>query len=144
MGSTAKVVISVEGRGADTEKIDSVFCRGNALDALGLSLLHGRLLQPKDQMGKRHATVISDALAKRIWPHEDPLGRRIRFGVDIPNNDSPWLTVVGVVADVKARLNSDSPGCCCLRRGRIGSTKCTWWCALRAIRLPWQARSGAR
>jgi hypothetical protein len=29
--------------------------------------------------------------------------------VDIPNNDEPWLTVVGVVADVKARLNSDSP-----------------------------------
>ena len=109
MGSTANVVISVEGRGADTEKVDSVFCRGNALDALGLSLLHGRLLQPKDQMGKRHATVISDALAKRIWPHEDPIGRRIRFGVDMPNNDSPWLTIVGVVADVKARLNSDSP-----------------------------------
>jgi len=53
--------------------------------------------------------VISEALAKRVWPHGDPIGRRIRFGVDIPNNGEPWLTVVGVVADVKARLNSDSP-----------------------------------
>jgi predicted lysophospholipase L1 biosynthesis ABC-type transport system permease subunit len=48
-------------------------------------------------------------VAKRVWPHADPIGRRIRFGVDIPNNGEPWLTVVGVVADVKARLNSDSP-----------------------------------
>jgi putative ABC transport system permease protein len=53
--------------------------------------------------------VISETLAKRAWPHADPIGRRIRFGVDIPNNGEPWLTVVGVVADVKARLNSDAP-----------------------------------
>lgn len=53
--------------------------------------------------------MISEALAKRAWPESDPIGGRIRFGVDVPNNDEPWLTVVGVVADVKARLNSDSP-----------------------------------
>jgi len=109
MGSTANVVISIEGRGNDTERLDAVFCRGNALDALRVSLLHGRLLRPEDQLSGRHATVISEALAKRVWPHDDPIGRRIRFGVDIPNNDEPWLTVVGIVADVKARLNSDSP-----------------------------------
>jgi len=66
-------------------------------------------LQPEDQIGKPHAVVISESLAKRAWPHADPLGRRIRFGVDIPNNDAGWLTVVGVVVDVKARLNSDAP-----------------------------------
>jgi predicted permease len=106
---TTDSVMSIENRGKETERVDTVFCRGNALESLGVSLVRGRLLRPEDGIGKLHATVISDALAKRAWPHEDPIGRRIRFGVDIPNNDEPWMTVVGVVADVKARLTSNSP-----------------------------------
>lgn len=109
MGSSSNVIISIEGHGKETERVDMVFCLGNALDALGVSLLRGRLLRPEDQLGSLHATVISESLAKRVWPHEDPLGRRIRFGVDIPNNGEPWMTVVGVVKDVKARLTSNGP-----------------------------------
>jgi predicted permease len=109
MGSTFNVIVSIEGRGRDTERVDTVYCRGNALESLRVLPLRGRLLRPEDQIGKPHATVISEALAKRVWPHGDPIGRRIRFGIDIPNNDEPWLTVVGVVADVKARLTSNSP-----------------------------------
>jgi putative ABC transport system permease protein len=108
-GSTSNVAISIEGQSRNTERVDTLFCRGNALESLGVTLLRGRLLRPEDQIGKPHAVVISEALAKRAWPHADPIGRRIRFGVDIPVNDNPWLTVVGVVADVKARLNSDAP-----------------------------------
>jgi putative ABC transport system permease protein len=109
MGSTSNVVISIEGHGKDTERVDTIFCLGNALESLGIPLLRGRLLRPEDQIGKQKAAVISEALAKRVWPHEDPIGRRIRFGVEVPNNGEPWLTVVGVVADVKARLTSNSP-----------------------------------
>jgi predicted permease len=109
MGSSSNVVISIEGRGKDTEKVDTVFCRGNALESLSVPLLRGRLLRPEDQLGKPHTTVISESLAKRVWPHDDPIGKRIRFGIDIPNNGEPWLTVVGVVADVKERLDSSSP-----------------------------------
>jgi predicted permease len=107
-GSTSDAVISIEGRG-DTERVDMVFCHGNALDSIRVQLLRGRLLGPEDQLGEPRAAVISETLAKRAWSHDDPIGRRIRFGVDVPNNDSPWLTVVGVVADVKARLSSNSP-----------------------------------
>jgi predicted permease len=109
MGSSQNSVISIEGHGNRTEKVDTVFSLGNALDALGVSLLRGRLLRPEDQVGALHAIVISESLAKQVWPHEDPLGRRVRFGVDIPNNDEPWMTVVGVVKDVKAQLTSNSP-----------------------------------
>ena len=109
MGSTSNVIISIDGQGRNTERVDMVFCRGKALELLGVTLLRGRLLQPQDQIGKPHTVVISEALAKRVWPHGDPIGRRIRFGVEVPNNGEPWLTVVGVVADVKARLTSDSP-----------------------------------
>jgi putative ABC transport system permease protein len=102
-------VISIQGRPKEAERVDMLFCRGNALEALHVSLLRGRLLRPEDQIGKPHAVVISQALANRVWPHDNPIGRRIRFGVDIPNNGEPWLTVVGVMADVKARLTSNSP-----------------------------------
>ena len=109
MNTTNNSVISIEGHGKNTEKVDVVFCLGNALDLLRVLLRRGRLLRPEDQFGKLHAAVISETLAKRVWPHDDPIGKRIRFGVDMPNNDEPWLTVVGVVADVKAQLTSNSP-----------------------------------
>jgi predicted permease len=118
--STSNVIISIEGRGRETQRVDMLFCHGNSLDTLRISLMRGRLLRPQDQMeaerghagrtvGQAHSVVISDALARLVWPHDNPIGRRIRFGVDVPNNDEPWLTVVGVVADVKARLTSDAP-----------------------------------
>ncbi len=109
MASSSNVVISIEGHPGVNQRSDMLFCRGNALESLGVSLLRGRFLRPEDQLAKTHAVLVSEALAKRVWPHEDPLGRRVRFGVDVPNNDEPWLTVVGVVADVKARLSSDTP-----------------------------------
>jgi putative ABC transport system permease protein len=109
LNSTSNVIISIEGHGNETERVDMLFCRGNALEALHTSLMRGRLLRPEDQIGQPHSVVISQTLAKRVWPRDNPIGGRIRFGVDIPNNNEPWLTVVGVVADLKAALNSDSP-----------------------------------
>jgi putative ABC transport system permease protein len=106
-GSSLNVVISIEDRRNQTEKVDTIFCLGNALDTLHTALLRGRLLRPGDQVGGLHPTVISESLAKRVWPHQDPIGRHIRFGVDIPNNREPWMTIVGVVADVKAQLTSN-------------------------------------
>jgi predicted permease len=109
LNSTSNVIISVEGRGGETERVDMLFCRGNALETLHILPMRGRMLRPEDQVGQPHSVVISQALANRIWAHDDPIGKRIRFGVDVPNNGEPWLTVVGVVADMKARLTSHSP-----------------------------------
>jgi predicted lysophospholipase L1 biosynthesis ABC-type transport system permease subunit len=44
-------------------------------------------------------------MAQRYWPHEDVIGRRITFE-DAPKKDSDWMTVVGVVGDVKDQPNS--------------------------------------
>jgi predicted permease len=67
--------------------------------ALGIPLLRGRLFLESDGPDAPHAAVISQTLARRFWPNEDPLGRQIQFG----NMDGELrlLHVVGVVGDVR-------------------------------------------
>jgi predicted permease len=106
MGSTAYRNLSVEGRATKSEKVDTIFCLGDALGLLRLTLVRGRLLQPSDELAKQRVAIISESLAKRIWGGEDPLGRHVKFGFD---PKEPWITVVGVVKDIKDRLTNDSP-----------------------------------
>ncbi len=64
---------------------------------LGVSLRRGRLLNAQDTADAPRAILISESLAKRRFPDQDPIGKRVRVG---PIN-SPFFTIVGVVADVK-------------------------------------------
>jgi putative ABC transport system permease protein len=43
--------------------------------------------------------IINEVTARRYWPDDDPIGRRIKLGR--PNSDNPWMTVVGVVGNVR-------------------------------------------
>jgi putative ABC transport system permease protein len=70
------------------------------LQTLGVTLVEGRLLNEHDQANAQPVVVISQELAKQGWQGEDPLGKRIKR-VRPGQNDFPWLTVVGVVKDVK-------------------------------------------
>ncbi len=65
-------------------------------DALGTRLLKGRVFTERDAAGAPSVFIINEALARRCWPNEDPLGKRIRY-----NNNDPWGEIVGVVEDVK-------------------------------------------
>jgi len=69
--------------------------------AMGIKLLRGRFFMPNEgsHTGLRPA-VINDLLAKRLWPNvDDPVGKRFIFRGDTSQRD--WLTVVGVVKDVR-------------------------------------------
>jgi putative ABC transport system permease protein len=59
----------------------------------------GRDFSESDRMGSPPVAIISETAARRYWPKEDPLGRRFKRGGS--NADSDWLTIVGVVGDVK-------------------------------------------
>jgi len=109
MNSASNGIISLEGRRGDSQRVDIFICLGDPLASLRVPLLKGRLLRPEDYVGKPDAAVITEGLAKRVWPHENPIGRHIKFGADGPMNDQPWLTVVGVIGDVKAQLTSNAP-----------------------------------
>lgn len=69
------------------------------LRLLGVRLTRGRLLLESDTADAPRVVVITEELGRQAWPGEDPVGRRIRRGR--ATDTHPWLTVVGVVSDVK-------------------------------------------
>jgi putative ABC transport system permease protein len=63
-------------------------------------LLRGRDFLPTDAAGAPFVCLVSQSFAQRFWPNEDPIGREVKWGrIDGPR---PRMTVVGVVADMKA------------------------------------------
>jgi putative ABC transport system permease protein len=70
-------------------------------DAMSIPLRAGRLLDEGDRAGAPGAVLISESLAKRKFPHQTPIGQRVRIGLDAGHADRPWATIVGVVGDVK-------------------------------------------
>lgn len=61
---------------------------------LEIPILSGRMIQRDDRAGAPGVVVLNHQAATMYWPGAEPLGKRLRIG------DGPWLTVVGVVADV--------------------------------------------
>jgi putative ABC transport system permease protein len=66
------------------------------LRAMGIPLLRGRGFIEQDGANAPLVTLINRTAAQRIWPNEDPLGKRIRLG----GLESPLRVIVGVVGDV--------------------------------------------
>lgn len=68
---------------------------------LGIPLKRGRVFSAADVAGAPRVTVISEGAARRFWPDEDPIGKRVWFGGG-SNFDSPERSaeIVGIVADV--------------------------------------------
>lgn len=93
-------------KGADMNLATVSQVKGDFFRAMGIPLLRGRTFTPDDRAGKQTVIVVNHRFAQHFWPGQDPAGRRIRLGT--PEMQTPWLTVVGEVADVK--LNSpDEP-----------------------------------
>jgi predicted permease len=63
---------------------------------LGMPVLRGRALNEDDRANAPPVAVVSQSLARRFWPNDDAVGKRIGYPVQ-----SPWITIVGVVPDVR-------------------------------------------
>jgi putative ABC transport system permease protein len=72
---------------------------GNYFEALGIPLKRGRWFTDGDGRTSGDVVIISEMLARKIWADRDPIGRQIKWGAD--GSQAPWMTVVGVVGDVK-------------------------------------------
>lgn len=71
----------------------------NYFQTMKIKQISGREFTEQDSLNAPGVIVINEAMAKRYWPNEDPLGKRIKVGFF--NTDAPWLTIVGVTQDVK-------------------------------------------
>jgi putative ABC transport system permease protein len=68
-------------------------------DALRVPIVSGRAVGAADRFDAARAAVVSESLARTMWPGGDAVGRKLRI---LPHvSDSPWLTVVGVAKDVR-------------------------------------------
>ena len=82
--------------------VDAAVVSGGYFGTLGIPLLQGRTFTDADGPGAR-VVIVSRALVERYWPGLQPIGRRLHFGPAAATGEQ-WMTVVGVVGDVRGEL----------------------------------------
>jgi predicted permease len=99
--SQASSTFLIEGR--DAARSDKPFASfasisPNYFRTIGIPLITGRTFTPRDRPPLPPVVIVNSSLARRYWPNDDPLGKRMRLGDD----DEQWMTVVGVVGDSRS------------------------------------------
>ena len=74
---------------------------------IGIPLLHGRTFLDSELAPTSRVVIASEQVVTRFWPGQDPIGKRIKLGPLASTN--PWLTIVGVVREVKYRGLPENP-----------------------------------
>ena len=92
-------LFSIQGRPVENARAEVYVANPDYFRAVRIPLLKGRLFTPQDTAGSAPVALISEIVAARYWGQSDPLGSVIRLQSEDPN--SPWVTVVGVVGDVR-------------------------------------------
>ena len=96
-------VFVVEGyvppKGADLSLAWPSKLIGDYFQAAGIPLLRGRELYRCRPAKSPLVIIVNRTLAQHYWPGQDPIGKRIRWG--LPESPTPWMTVVGEIGDIK-------------------------------------------
>ena len=93
-------ILEVEGREKVPGETPFVYWRaisGDYFETLGIPLLEGRALGSGDRADTEQVGVINRTMAETFWPDGGAVGRRIKNSID----SDAWVTIVGVVADVR-------------------------------------------
>jgi predicted permease len=103
--SCARSVLFIAGRSTrpqDAPPIERHYVSPGYFRAVGIALTRGRLISEDDRADRPPVAVINETAARRFWPGEDPIGKRVWFGGGSAFMDPAHaLEIVGVVADVK-------------------------------------------
>jgi putative ABC transport system permease protein len=100
--------LTIEGRPVAPDEppvtVEGRLVSPNYFETMGIPLLSGDGLPAvADSLSRRHV-VVNRTMAEKFWPGADAIGRRLRFG-----DDGPWLTVTGIVGDVRQIGLADPP-----------------------------------
>jgi len=109
-GRGGNAVFTVEGSETDARARvpTTAFTIASAgyFELMGIRLVRGRTFTDQDDEKAPPVVVVTEALVRRAWPGQDPIGRRLHFGP--PQSKNPWMTVVGVVNDVRTERLEDA------------------------------------
>jgi predicted permease len=86
--------------GVQPPQVDYLVASPDYFQVLGQPLVAGRAFKPSDNTEAPGVVIINQSTARHFWANEDPIGKRIEGGPE------QWLTIVGVVADVRQQLQS--------------------------------------
>jgi putative ABC transport system permease protein len=110
-GSRGTTTITIEGRESDAisrvPTVQTNIASTGYFELMGIRVLRGRTFSEHDDQHAAPVGIISRAMAERYFAGEDPVGRRLHFGG--ARSDNPWITIVGVVDDVKYEKIEDQP-----------------------------------
>jgi putative ABC transport system permease protein len=102
-GNNNNQTFVVEGyappKGANMNLATVAQVNGDYFPSMGIPLLRGRYFTDADKAGAQLVMIVNQKLAQHYWPNQDPIGKRLRIGT--AEMKTPWLTIVGEVADVK-------------------------------------------
>ncbi|HEV8482925.1 MAG TPA: ABC transporter permease [Blastocatellia bacterium] len=114
--------VTVEGRTMSPEEAlpaDARAVTPQYFATMGIPILQGRDFTERDGSESTNI-IISDAMARRLWPNEDALEKRIR-----PGTNNPWMTIVGVVGDVRNSLDQEPRPTIYFSAAQLGSNAMT-------------------
>ncbi|HEX8184568.1 MAG TPA: ABC transporter permease [Blastocatellia bacterium] len=77
-----------------------VFVSTDFFKTMGIPLLSGRFFTDADNANSPDVVIISEAMAKRYFGNDSPIGKRFKQG-GLDRKDNPWMEIIGVVGDVK-------------------------------------------
>jgi predicted permease len=98
-GQSSVAGVAIEGRPVEDRRLPDARYTPVSDDyfaALGIAIIRGRAFSAQDVDGAPSVAVVSERLARQLWPGGDPIGARVR-----PEANKPWSTVVGIVGDVR-------------------------------------------
>jgi putative ABC transport system permease protein len=90
---------TIQGRPQESARAEVYVANPDYFRAVRIPVLKGRLFTEQDTAGSTPVALISEVVAARYWGDRDPVGSVIRLQSEDPR--SPWVTVVGVVGDVR-------------------------------------------
>jgi predicted permease len=100
LGSTGLTTsIDIDGRSlpnADWPEVQFRRSVGDYFQTMNIPIVHGRTFTPDDHRTALPVAVVNQVMAARLFPGDDAVGKRIRMGTT-----QPWVTIIGVVGDVK-------------------------------------------
>jgi putative ABC transport system permease protein len=101
-GANLGTWVYVEGRtipGEPGREAEYRVCTANYFAVIGIPLIAGRAFDAHDDLNPAAVAIVNQTMARQFWPGLDPVGRRIKLGSN--PESAPWITVVGVVGDVR-------------------------------------------